>query len=200
LAECGRVHAVVGLAAEIVWLGVKLDPVFLPGDLAGGEIVELVAVAGQVLAVGRGVAVTLLERGEDVVVAVLLDEVHQQLAVELLRVHPIERRGAAPFPMLDQVAEKLAAPADAAFEEGEVEAWEAPCDAAEEDALRDRMAGGGEMADVVVDEVGRAVPEALAAGTRMEGGRDPNLQALRPDRVVIVRAIDAEDVVPDREA
>src|SRR5579885_32655 len=45
--ERGGVHAVVGLAAEIERLGVQLDPVLLAGDLAGGEIVELVAVAGQ---------------------------------------------------------------------------------------------------------------------------------------------------------
>ena len=48
-----------------------------------------------------------------------------------------------------------AAPADAAFEKGEIQLREAPRDAAEEDALGDRVAGGGEMADMVVDEVGR---------------------------------------------
>ena len=59
LGEGGGVHPVVRLAAEIIGLGVELDPILLAGELAGGEIVEFVAVAGQVLAVGRGPAVAL---------------------------------------------------------------------------------------------------------------------------------------------
>src|ERR1700691_6229632 len=102
--------------------------------------------------------------------------------------------------MLDQVAEQLRAPADPTFEESEVELREAPGDAVEEDALGQRVGGGGEMADMVVDEVRRAVAQPLAAGARMEGRRDAELDAFCPDRVVIIRAVDAEHVVPDREA
>ena len=46
-AEGGRVHPVVGLAAEVVGLGVEIDPVFLAGDLARREIVDVLEVAGQ---------------------------------------------------------------------------------------------------------------------------------------------------------
>jgi hypothetical protein len=57
--------------------------------------------------------------------------------------------------MLDQIGEQLAGPADPAFEEPEIDIREAPCDAAEEEALGDRVAGGGEVADMVVGEVAR---------------------------------------------
>ena len=200
LPKGGGVHPVVRLAAEIIRLGVEVDPVLLAGDLARGEIVEIVAVAGQVRLLGSGQPSRSFSTCGDVVVAVLLDEVHQQLAVELVGVHALQRRGAAPLPMLDQIAEQLRAPADAAFEEGEVQFREAPRHAAEEDALGGRVAGVGEMADMVVDEVGRRVAQPLAAGARMEGRRDAELDAFRPDRVVIVEAVDAEHVVPHREA
>ena len=46
--ERGRVHPVVRLAAEIVGLRIDLDPVFLAGDLAGREIVDVLDPAGQI--------------------------------------------------------------------------------------------------------------------------------------------------------
>ena len=61
------------------------------------------------------------------------------------------------------------------------------------------MAGGGEMTDVVVDEVGRRQSQALIAARAVEGRGDPELQALRPDRVVVVLAVEGEHVVPDGE-
>jgi hypothetical protein len=47
-------NAVVGLAAEIIGLGVEVDPVFLAGDLAGREIVDVVEIAGEVRLFGVG--------------------------------------------------------------------------------------------------------------------------------------------------
>jgi len=52
--------------------------------------------------------------------------------------------GAAPLPMLDQIAEQLTGPADAAFEKREAQLREAPGDAAEENRLGGRVTGGGE--------------------------------------------------------
>jgi hypothetical protein len=40
-AEGSGIHQVVGLAAEIVGLGVEVGPVFLAGDLVGREIVHI---------------------------------------------------------------------------------------------------------------------------------------------------------------
>jgi hypothetical protein len=69
LAERGRVHPVVGLAAEIIGFRVEIDPVFLAGDLARGEIVEFGAPAGQVLRLGAGIAVAFAKCGGHIVVA-----------------------------------------------------------------------------------------------------------------------------------
>src|SRR6266550_6952793 len=200
LAERGRVHAVVGLAAEVERGRVWIDPVLLPGDLARREIVELGAISGQVLGIGAGPAVARLQRRGDVVIAVLLDHIHQQLAVELLRLHALQGLRATPLPMLNHIAEKLTAPADAAFEEGEAQFGEAPRYAAEEDRLGDGMAGGREMADMVVDEIRRRVAQPLAACAAVEGRRNAELDAFLPHGVVIVRAVDRQHVIRYREA
>src|SRR5262249_26834032 len=99
------------------------------------------------------------------------------------------------LPMLDQVAEQLGAPADPAFEERKAQIREAPGDAAEEQTLRHRVPGGGEMADMIEGEVGGVVaqPEAAAAG--VEGWRDLQLAAFLPDLVVVVLAVETELVV-----
>src|SRR5213080_3811810 len=102
--------------------------------------------------------------------------------------------------MLHQIAEQLRAPAATAFEEGEAQFREAPRHAAEEDALGGGMAGIGEMADMVVGEVGRRIAQRLIAAGAVEGRGDAELAARLPDRVVIVDAIDTEHLVPDREA
>ena len=62
-----------------------------------------------------------VELGGDIGVAVLVDQLAQQRAIELGRVHVRHALGAAPLPMLDQVTEQLAAPADAALEEREAQ-------------------------------------------------------------------------------
>ena len=56
------------------------------------------------------------------------------------------------------------------------------------------------MTDVVVGEVDSGIPEALPARARVEGRRDPELHALLPERIVVVGAVEADRVVPDREA
>ena len=88
--------------------------------------------------------------------------------------------------MFDQVGEELAAPADPAFEEAEPQIRETPGDAAEEEALGDRVAGGGEVADMVEREVARVVAQAKAAPAGVEGRRNAELAAFLPDRVVVV--------------
>src|SRR5437588_6382932 len=138
LQERGRVHPVVRLAAEIVGRRVEVDPILLLRDFARAEIVEIVEAAGQVQ-FRIGPAVALLQGRHMLLVAVFLDEVHQELTVELLRAHVVERREIAPLPMLHQIAEQLRAPADAAFEEGEAQFRKAPRHTTEEDALRRGM-------------------------------------------------------------
>ena len=198
-AERGGVHPVVRLAAEIIRRGVEIDPILFAGDLAGREIVEVVDPAGHVQ-LGIGPAVALAQRRGDLAIAMLLDQIHQERAVKLLRTHVFERLGVASLPMLDQVAEQLGGPPNPAFEEGEAQFREAPRHPAEEDALGDGVAGIGEMADVVVGEVGRRIAQRLAAAGGVKGRRDAEFTAFRPDRIVVVQTIDAEHFVSDREA
>src|SRR5439155_16084258 len=98
----------------------------------------------------------------------------------------------APLPVLDQIAEQLAAPADAAFEEREAQVRKASRHAAEEQGLRHAVAGRGEMTDVVEREVGRAVAFAVGAAAGMERRRDPEVATLLPHGVVVVVAVEAE--------
>jgi hypothetical protein len=88
-AERGGVHPIVRLAAEIVGLGVEIDPVFLAGDLAGREIVDILDPAGEISLFGVGQAAAFAQRRGDVVIAVFLDEAHQLGAVELVGVHAL---------------------------------------------------------------------------------------------------------------
>src|SRR5262245_6343438 len=91
---------------------------------------------------------------------------------------------AALLPVADEVRVEHAGPAHAALEEGEVQVREAAGDAAEEQGLAHRVAGGGEVADVVVAEVRRGVAEEDRAGAVVEAGRDAELAALLPHRIV----------------
>src|SRR3989442_5080294 len=190
LAERHRVHPVVGLAAEVVRRGIEVDPVLLLGDVAADVVVGRHPAGEEVLL--ERPAVALVELGGDVGVAVLVDQLAQQPAIEPGRVHVRHALGAAPLPVLDQVAEQLAAPADAALEEREAQIGEAPGHAAEEQRLSDVVTGRGEVADVVESEVGRAVALAIGAAASMEGRRDTKLAALLPERVVVVVAVEAE--------
>ena len=199
LAEGRAVHPIVRLAPEVEGLGVEIDPVFLAGDLAGGEIVEILDAARQVRILVRP-AVARLQRGRDVGIAVLLGEAHQHPAIERPWIHLLERLAVAPLPVLDEVAEELRRPADSAFEECEPQLREAARDTAEEDRLGHRVAGSGEVTDVVVDEVRRRVPQPLITARAVEGGRDAELLALFPDGFVVVLAVDREHVVVDGEA
>ena len=170
-AEGGCVHPVVGLTSEVVGLRKELHPVFLARELAGREVVELRALAREALRVGIGPAIARTQHVADIFIAVFLDQPEQKLAVELVGIHALERRCAAAFPVLDEVTEQLAAPADTALEEREVELGEAPRDTAEEDRFRNGVPRRREMADVVVDEVAGRVAQTLSARAAVECGR-----------------------------
>src|ERR1700759_3276116 len=77
------VHAIVRLAAEVIGLGVGIDPVFLAGDLAGREIVDILDIAGEVRLFRVGQAAALAQCGGDVAIAVFLDEAYQNVTITL---------------------------------------------------------------------------------------------------------------------
>src|SRR5208282_5632424 len=105
--------------------------------------------------------------------------------------HALQRLGATPLPVLDQVAEQLRSPADAALEKRKPQFREAPGDAPQENRLGGGMAGSGEMADMIVGEIGRRQPQALVTTGTVEGRRDAQLDAFRPDRIIIIFAVEA---------
>src|SRR5215470_17482962 len=190
LAERHGVHPVIGLAAEIVRRGVEVEPVLLLGDVAVDVVVGRHPAGKEVLL--ERPAVASVELGGDIAVPVLADQLAQQRTIELGRVHVLHAFGAAPLPVLDQVAEELAAPADATLEEREAEVREPPGHPTEEKRLGHVVAGVGEVADVVEREVGWAVAFAVGAAACMEGRGDAELAALLPQRIVVVLAVDAE--------
>src|SRR5205823_6275744 len=129
---------------------IERDPLLIASDLAGCVIVVLGDPAVELVVLRVWPAVAALEFGGDVLIAVFVDQLCKQRAVELLRIHVFETGLAAPLPMLDQIGEELAAPADAALEETEIDIGKAPGDAAEEQALGHGMPGGRKVADVVI--------------------------------------------------
>ena len=112
----------------------------------------------------------------------------------------LERLAVALVPVSDQIGVEHGRPAHATLEEGEVESGKAPRHAAQEERLADRVAGGGEVTDMVVGEVGRRQAQALASEAGVEGGRDAQLDALGPELVVVVRAVEPERIVPGGES
>src|SRR5262245_57135309 len=167
LAERHRVHPVVGLAAEVIRRGVEVEPVLLLGDVTVDVVVGRHPAGEEVLF--ERPAIAAVELGGDVGVAVLADQLAQQRAIELGRIHVRQALSAAPLPMLDQVTEQLAAPTDAALEEREAQVGKAPGYAAEEQRLGDAVACRGEVTDVIEGEVRRAVTLAIRAAACMEG-------------------------------
>src|SRR4029079_12301979 len=121
----------------------------------------------------------------------------QQLGpVEARRVGFLERVAPALLPLPDEIREERARTADGALDERAVDLGESARDAAEEDGLRHGLARGGEVSDVVVAEVRRRVAQQDRARAVVEARRDAQLAALRPDRIVVVNAIDRDRVVP----
>src|SRR2546429_3960352 len=108
----------------------------------------------------------------------LFRSLQQPRAVEPGGMGGFDRLAVALFPVADEVRVEHARPAHPALEEREVQVGEAPRDAAEEQALADGVAGGGEVADVVEAEIRRRVPQKYRAGAVVEGRREPQLAAL----------------------
>ena len=112
----------------------------------------------------------------------------------------LQRIEVALLPVLDDVDQQRAGPADAALEEGDVQIGEAPGDAAEEQRLAQPVHALGEEADVVEDVAGdrRERVRRDVADAAVEDRREAAVAQGLPDRVVVVRAVEAEGVEPVR--
>src|SRR5688500_4505623 len=126
--------------------------------------------------------------------AVLFEQLVESVDVESRGVEVVDVRTAALFESRDDVGQHDDGPRRAALEEREVESGKAASDAAHQHRLGVRVTGLGEMTDVVVHvRTGRAKTDGLT--TAVNGDRDTEVDAALPHRVVVVRAVDAEDVV-----
>ena len=170
--EGPRVGRVVGLAAEVEARHEQVAEVLLLLDLAAEVVVEVLDAAGARASWSRPPAPrrgapprpppgcrTSARAPAACARSSLLGFVFSmRLPVALL-------------PVADEVGVEHAGPAHAALEEGEVQVGEAPGDAAEEDGLGHGVAGGGEVADVVVAEVRRRVAQQDRARAVVEARR-----------------------------
>ena len=97
-------------------------------------------------------------------------QIAKHRAIEVRRIHFLERRAVAFLPMPDEIAVQHAGPRDPALQESDLEVGEAPGHAAEKQRLADRLQRGGEMTDVVVGEV------AERAANRVKQDRKSNVR------------------------
>src|SRR5208283_4634931 len=107
-------------------------------------------------------------------------------------IHFLQRLAIAFLPMSDEIAVEPAGPSHAAFQKAHLQSWKAARHPAHEHRLAHRFAGGREMTDVVVDEIGGRYAGADAARTGMKRGRDSELDAFRPHRIIIILAVESE--------
>src|SRR6266852_271598 len=194
--ECPRVGRIVGFASEIEIIDEQVADVLRLFDLARPEIVErrtgnrLSSIDGL-----KFVDMRLVTVG-----AVALDHLAERGEVKIRGIGRLDRLQIALFPMADQVAVKSAAPAHAAFEERELERRETARHASQEERFAYGLAGGAEMADMVVDEIRGRRAESQTRGCGMESRVDFQFDAFRPYGVVIAWAVDAERVGPNSVA
>ena len=124
------VVGVVRFAAEIERFHEQRLEVVLVGDCARRVVVEFLDSPGGALVVGRADAAAGADRLRHFRARVLLGQGQQHGRVEIGRVHVLQGLAVADAPVADEVGVQQAGEAHAAFQEGEVEFWEAPRDAA----------------------------------------------------------------------
>ena len=189
--ERGDGHRVVGLAAAEERRREQVADVLGVLDADGGELVEQARrpVRGSVVGFGAIAAQSppyFVKRSANSSQSTLVGSSRRMACT------------AALLEVADEVGVERRRPRHATLEEPEVEVGEAAGDATEEQRLGQRVVALAEHADVVV-HVARDRRAVLPAhGRRVERGRDAELAALLPDRVVVVRAVEAEGVGPHR--
>ena len=179
---------IVGLAAEVEVVEVPTD-VRSRRDTARAVVVDLdrrvVALCGHGLAhpgVGEACA------------AVLVEDAVPFVEVEMPGVEAVDVLAAAFRESIDEVAQQLHAPRDSTFEEREVQRGEAVRDPTEEHGLRERVPGGAEVPNVVEHVARRRRAQSVTLRARVHGDRDSEVDAARPQRVVVMVAVEREEV------
>ena len=124
----------------------------------------------------------------------------KQVDVVARGVEGADRLPVALEPMADQVRVQNTGPADAALHESKLERGESPRDAAEEERLAHRVGALREVADMVGHVVRDGAPASPSHTSLMDRRRHLELDALAPDRIVVVITIQAERVEAVRQS
>src|SRR5579875_2129753 len=188
------VDRVVSLAAEIEVGHEQIAYIFGLFDAAARPVVERLRVL--IGAADAPSLATVVELVGDELAAVAAGEVLEQFAVEIGRIVVLYRLAVALLPMADHVGVETGRPSDSAFEKGASELRKTPGDAAKKHRLTQRLAGRGEMADMVEHVIRDRAAAAPAHAGRMETWRDAELDALGPYRIVVVLAVEREKIEP----
>src|SRR3989442_8183771 len=95
----------------------------------------------------------LVEVRDERLRAIAPEIVSEHAQIEVGRVRVVECLQVTLLPMANQIAVQHTGPADASFEEGELEHREPARHASEEKRFADGLAGSREVSDMVVDKV-----------------------------------------------
>ena len=192
-----RVQRVVGLASEAELAGEDVDDVVGAGDPRLGEVVDAVARFARVpqrlgALLDRSCVATERAFGE------LGEQVAGHRDVEARGVERLHRVDVALLVVPEQVGVELGRPGDATFQERQAQLGESPRHSSHDQRAADRLLRGGEVAEVVVDVVLRRHPAPPPVADAVERRHHAELDAARPQRVVVVEAVVAERVDPRR--
>ena len=190
VAERPRHERVVGLAPEVE---VGLEPgaqVVGLLDADGGELVDLRRTGRR----AAEVLTQLVHARRHHVVAVLGEVVEQRVDVEPVGIELDDRVAVALLPVADEPREQRARPRHATLEEPDPQLREPLRHAPEEQGLAQRLVGGRQTVHVVVDVVGDRPGDAVLLERAVHHRRDAEVDARRPERVVVVVAVEAEHV------
>src|SRR5207302_749198 len=100
------------------------------------------------------------------------------------------------LPVTDQFTVKRSRPRCTAFKEPKPQPGKSDRNSAHEQRLADRFRAGGEISDMVVDVVGNRSAATPSIANRVKGGRYLELDALSPERIVVVFAVESEGIHP----
>ena len=193
--ERERPGGVVGFASEETLLREGGANVGGGAEPARRELVELRAVLVR-FAQHVQCRLEIVDPDAHLVVAELFDQRRELLTIELGRVVQTECVAVSFLEMADEVTAERRGPCDPAFEEREPQFREAGHYATEQQRATQRLARGAERSDVVRDIARRRRAAAPTHAGGVERGRHVELHEAAPQRVVVVRAVEAEGIDP----
>ena len=131
------------------------------------------------------------------VVAVLLDVLHQLVDIQTIRIEVKNRLGVALAPVTEKLRIQAAGPGHAALKEAEAQGRKTARHPAEEKRFGQRLMRSGERPDVVVHIVRHRARNSRVQVRAVRQRRHAQLHALRPERIIVVLAVEAESIEPE---